>query len=128
MLSYIGKETVALFKDLKKDGWTANEVFQFCGFVLDKLVEVAGTLQNKTGEEKAQWVADEFKAIYWEINPDIPKIPNWIETPIEKIVINGMLPIFIKMAYNKVFKSDQLYNIRESVNGVEYLVNPIPQN
>ena len=47
---------------------------------------------------------------------------------IEKIVINGMLPIFIKMAYNKVFKSDQLYNIRESVNGVEYLVNPIPQN
>ena len=92
-------------KALKQDGWTTTEVFQYLNICLKDLVKVASTLEEKDGEAKADWVAEQFKEIYWEINPNIPKIPDWIETPIERLVINAIVPALVKMAYNAVFKN-----------------------
>ncbi|HEY0090239.1 MAG TPA: hypothetical protein VGB37_15430 [Candidatus Lokiarchaeia archaeon] len=103
VLATITVSLVAKYKSLKTDGWTVVEVIEFLFVALKELVMFASVLAGKTGEEKADWVTEEFKALYWSINPDIPKVPDWIETIAEKVVINYLTPALVKLAYNKVF-------------------------
>ena len=103
MLCERSKELVAKFKELKKDGWTITEIMIYIKICLCALVLVASKIEGLDGERKAEWVSDEFRSLYWEINPDIPKVPNWIEAIAEKIVIDFITPGLVKLAYNSVF-------------------------
>ena len=106
MLYETSKELIAQFKASKQDGWTITEIIVFIGECLTTLVKTATTLASLSGDERADWVCEEIKNIYWAIDPDIPKIPNWIETPIEKALINFIMPGCVKLAYNSVFKKN----------------------
>jgi len=99
------------FKELKKDGWTMVEIVVFIKACLCTLVLFASKIEGLNGVAKAKWVSDQFQELYWEINPDIPKIPNWIETIGEKIVIEYLTPALVILAYNSVFnKKEELEN------------------
>ena len=55
-------------------------------------IEIAEQFTGLGGAEKKEFALEVIKKAYREIDPDIPWIPAFIETPIENFLLNNLLP------------------------------------
>ncbi len=81
------------------DGFQWTDIGSFIGEVVPELMEVARAFKEETGEDKKQFVVDAVTAIYFYYDPDLPWIPEWIETKLEKWVVPQLASAAIEAAY-----------------------------
>jgi len=74
-----------------RDGFSFSDVLTAAGTA----IEIAETFTGLSGEEKKAFVLEVIKKAYKEIDPDIPWIPGFIETPIENFLLDNLLPPLI---------------------------------
>lgn len=83
------------FAEYQKDGLKADEVIKFILEAATKLVETVEDAGGIPGAQKKELVISSVKDIYWKINPNIPFLPDVVETPLEKWLLDLALPPFI---------------------------------
>lgn len=73
------------------DGFEFHDVLVAAGTA----IEIAEQFTGLDGKEKKEFVLEVVKKAYREIDPDLPWIPAFIETPIENFLLNNLLPPLI---------------------------------
>lgn len=58
--------------------------------------EIAETFTALPGGEKKAFVVDVIRQAYRKVNPDIPWLPGFIETPIENLLLDTLVPAVIE--------------------------------
>lgn len=86
------------------DGFQWSDIGAFIGEVVPDLMEVAKDFKEETGEEKKQFVVDAVTSIYFYYDPNLPWIPEWIETKLEKWVVPQLASAAIEAAYKIVMR------------------------
>lgn len=86
-------KAVAKVVECFKDG------FQFLDIVtaVKTACEIAEQFTGLPGNEKKAFVCEVVKKAYKEVDPDIPLIPGFIETPIENYVLDNLVPPLIEL-------------------------------
>lgn len=75
---------------------SAGDIFRFLFGLVGELVDVAEAATGAgAGVEKKEFVMKAFTYAYTKINPDIPWIPDPVESYIENWVLDHGLPAFI---------------------------------
>jgi hypothetical protein len=99
-------EIAGLLEDLDEifaDGLQWEDVGKVLGQVVPELMEIADSLEGKTGEEKREFVADAMWVIYKHYDPNIPWIPEWVENKLEKVVVAKLAEAAVEAAF-KLYK------------------------
>lgn len=73
----------------------AIDVVKFILECATNLVEEVEKVSELPGPKKKEVVIASMKDIYWKINPDIPFLPEAVETPLEKWLLDLVLPPFV---------------------------------
>ena len=92
------KQIVDAYKEYEKDGWTRIEMVKFGMQCIEILIPEAERLEDLDGEDKKRWVIDKLEEAYFAVNPDIPWVPEPLETLMEKFTVRNMLEQFISPA------------------------------
>ena len=99
-------EIAGLLEDLDEifsDGLQWDDVGKVLGQVVPELMEIADSLEGKTGAEKREFVSDAIWVIYKHYDPNIPWIPEWIENKLEQVVVGKLAEAAVEAAY-KVYQ------------------------
>jgi hypothetical protein len=86
-------------QDILGDGLQWRDVAPILGKVVPSLMELANSLEGKTGEEKKQFVVDSVWTIYKFYDPDIPWLPEPIESMLEQAVITRLAEAAVEAVY-----------------------------
>jgi hypothetical protein len=81
------------------DGFQVSDVPKLIGEVVPDLMNVAKAFKEETGPEKKAFVVDAVTTIYFYYDPDLPWIPEWIETKLEKWVVPQLASAAVEAAY-----------------------------
>ena len=84
-------EIEAVVKDVQEifeDGFQWADVGAILGQVVPGLMDIAKTVEGKTGAEKKEFVVDCVWTLYKVFDPDIPYVPEFIENKLEKLVVH----------------------------------------
>jgi dihydroorotate dehydrogenase len=88
-------QLVVKFKDYQKDGLKSQEVIKFVLDAATALVQIVEEIGGIPGLQKKEVVIKAVKDIYARINPNIPILPEAIEAPLEKWLLDLAVPPFI---------------------------------
>ena len=89
------KDVIQAYVDKKPQ--TTTEVFLFLFEVAGELIEVVEAAQDITkGSDKEQIVCELLKYVYDEVNPNIPWVPEPIESKLEDWLFTHAIPAFIR--------------------------------
>lgn len=86
------------YKEFEKDGWTRPEMVRFGLDCIEILIPEAQQFNDMAGKAKKQWVIDTLKNAYFLVNPDIPWVPEPIETAIERFTVPRVIEQIISPA------------------------------
>jgi len=92
------QELVDLYRELEKDGWKKEEMIQFGLECISLLIPKAQLLVDMSGAEKKKWVVEALQTAYFAVNPDIPWVPEPVETMIEKWAVKSVIEQIISPA------------------------------
>lgn len=92
------KEIVELYKELEKDGWTKGEMVKFGLECLEILIPEAEQFADMAGSDKKKWVVETLEKAYFAVNPNIPYVPEPLETMIEKFTVKKAIEQVISPA------------------------------
>jgi len=85
------------------------------GFEFDDIInavktaaEIAETITELDGPQKKQFVVDVIRQAYKEVNPNIPWVPEPIETWVEDYVLKNLVPSVIELIIDVTKKKVQI--------------------
>ena len=81
-------KAVAKVVECFEDGFQFGDLLTAAGTA----IEIAEQFTGLPGGEKKAFVLEVIKKAYKEVDPDIPWIPSFVETPIENFILNNLLP------------------------------------
>jgi hypothetical protein len=93
------EEVLGKLEDVFGDGFQWSDISLFIGEVVPEFMDVANKFKEETGEQKKQFVIDAVVATYFYYDPDLPWIPEWIETKLEKWAVPQIAAAAIEAAY-----------------------------
>lgn len=93
------EEVLKALDNVFGDGFQWSDIPLFIGEVVPEFMDVAREFKEETGAEKKQFVVDAVVATYFYYDPDLPWIPEWIETKLEKWIVPKLAEAAIEAAY-----------------------------
>ncbi len=89
------------FLKYKEGGFQLTEIAKFTFEAGAKLVEAVENVQGISGPQKKEVVMSSIKEIYKKVNPDIPLLPEPLETMVEDMMLDKALDTFIDFIVSK---------------------------
>jgi hypothetical protein len=84
------------FTHYKRGGMQLGEVVKFMFDCTHVLVEAVERMGHMTGAEKKRHVTQAIQELYKRHDPDIPRVPNFIEGMLEDLLLNTLVPVVIE--------------------------------
>ena len=84
------------FEDYVEGGLKIHEILIFLFQAGSKLSELMDSLQDVTGEQKKEVVMTVVRRVYEDKDPDIPWVPEPLETKLEEFFLDKVLGAFIE--------------------------------
>lgn len=113
------KVAKAQYEEMAKNGISTSELVGFVFKCLRTFIVLSMEFaQHVTAQNRKMLIVRSLRTIYREIDPDIPNIPDFIETPIENFFLSTILP----QAYDWAF--DMLRQIHQGSERAPQVTTP----
>jgi hypothetical protein len=92
----------AIIEELEEifgDGFQWSDFAPILGTVVPSVMDLAKTMEGKSGEERKQFAVDCIWTIYKYYDPNIPLLPEPFETKLEKVVVERVAEAAIEAVY-----------------------------
>ena len=98
------QKIVDAYKEYEKDGWEKDEMVKFGLECISVLIPQADVLVDMSGSQKKKWVIEILEKAYFLVDPDIPWVPEPIETMVEKWAVRSIIEQVISPAIDWMVK------------------------
>ena len=95
---------VDAYKEYEKDGWEKDEMVKFGLECISLLIPKAAQLVDMSGSQKKEWVIAALEKAYFAVDPNIPWVPEPVETMIEKWAVKSIIEQVVSPAIDWLVK------------------------
>lgn len=105
------REIKADYHEKARNGFTIREIIELVIDTTRAMVEIVERADTLTGDEKNKLVVENIRRFYEEINPDLPGIPEPLESFVERVMLKHLLPAVINSLV-KIYNENNIFKHR----------------